>query len=258
MKILLTTLLMAGFATAGYAETLSGLCMISASRDGKDAAEVMFRSSDCGNDGHNCSMSNESDMAWTRWTGVSSDALKQEGAQLVGLMKGEPGEMQCSGTVHDGVLSGKYEFTPNPVFAQKMAAMGFDEITPRKQEGFLMLDVTTAWVQQMKGLGVTELTTNKLMGLKALGVDESYIRGMSAAGYPELRAGKLTGMKAVGVTPEKAREAKALGFHPTEEELIQMSIFKIDRPFVERMRARGLTDLTLAKLIKVKIFKLDD
>jgi hypothetical protein len=257
MKMLLTTLLMAGFATAGCAETLSGLCMVSASHD-KDAAEVVFRSGDCSDDGHNCSMSNNSDIAWARWTGVSPEALKQDGAQLNGLMNGEAGDLRCSGTVHDGVLSGKYNFTPNPAFVQKMASMGFNEITPRKQEGFLMLDVTTLWVQQMKDAGVTEITTNKLMGLRALHVDQSYIRGMSEAGYPELRAGKLTEMKAVGVTPEKAREAKALGFQPTEQELIEMSIFKVDRPFVERMRARGLTDLTLAKLIKVKIFKLDD
>ncbi len=257
MKIFLTTLLMAGLATAGHTETLSGLCMVSAAQN-RDAAEVVFRSSDCSDDGHNCSMSNNSDIAWSRWTGVSSEALKQEGAQLTGHMNGEPGDLQCSGTVHDGVLSGRYEFTPNPAFVQKMASMGFNDITPRKQEGFLMLDVTTQWVQQMKDAGVTELTTNKLMGLKALHVDQSFIRGMSEAGYPELRASKLTEMKAVGVTPEKAREAKALGFHPTEQELIQMSIFKVDRPFVERMRARGLTDLTLAKLIKVKIFKLDE
>jgi hypothetical protein len=257
MKVLLTTLLMAGLATAGHTETLSGLCMVSASPD-KNAAEVVFRSSDCSDDGHNCSMSNNSDIAWSRWTGVSPETLKQDGAQLNGLMSGEAGELRCSGTVHDGVLAGKYEFTPNSAFVQKMGSMGFNEITPRKQEGFLMLDVTTPWVQQMKDAGVTELTTNKLMGLRALHVDQSYIRGMSEAGYPELRAGKLTEMKAVGVTPEKAREAKALGFQPTEQELVQMSIFKIDRPFVERMRARGLTDLTLAKLIKVKIFKLDD
>jgi len=257
MKILLTTVLMAGLATAGHTETLSGLCMVSASHDG-DSAQVMFRSSDCDDDGHNCSMSNHSDIAWSRWTGVSSETLKQDGAQLNGVMGGEAGELRCSGTVHDGVLSGRYNFTPNPAFVQKMTAMGFDDITPRKQEGFLMLDVTTVWIQQMKDAGVTELTTNKLMGLKALHVDQSYIRGMSQAGYPELRAGKLTEMKAVGVTPEKAREAKALGFQPTEQELIQMSIFKVDRPFVERMRSKGLTDLTLAKLIKVKIFKLDD
>jgi hypothetical protein len=257
MKTLLAAFLMAGLAAAGHAESLSGLCMISASHD-KDTAQVVFRSSDCSEDGQNCSMSHDSGMAWSRWTGVSSEALTHEGAQLTGRMSGEAGEIQCSGTVHESVLAGRYEFTPNPGFVQKMASMGFEEITLRKQLGFLMLDITTAWVQQMKADGVTELTTGRLMGLRALHVDHDYVRGMAAAGYSELRAGKLTEMKAVGVTPEKAQDAKALGFQPTEQELIQMSIFKIDRPFVERMRARGLTDLTLAKLIKVKIFKLDE
>jgi hypothetical protein len=257
MKTLLSAVLIAGLAAAGHAETLAGLCMISGTHD-KDTAQVMFRSSDCSEDGKDCSMSHDSGMAWSRWTGVSPEALKQEGAQLTGRMSGDAGEIQCSGTVHDALLAGRYTFTPNPAFLQKMSAMGFDEITPRKQLGFLMLDISTAWVQQMKDDGVTELTTGKLMGLRALHVDHDYVRGMAAAGYPELRAGKLTEMKAVGVTPEKAQEAKALGFQPTEQELIQMSIFKIDRAFVERMRAKGLTDLTLAKLIKVKIFKLEE
>jgi hypothetical protein len=257
MRTLLTAVLIAGLAAAGQAETLSGLCMISATHD-KDTAQVVFRSSDCSEDGKNCSMSQDSGMAWSRWTGITSEALKQEGALLNGRMSGDAGEMHCSGTVHDAVLAGRYEFMPNPAFVQQMASMGFDEITPRKQLGFLMLDISTAWVQQMKDDGVTELTTSKLMGLRALHVDHDYVRGMAAAGYPELRAGKLTEMKAVGVTPEKAQEAKALGLQPTEQELIQMSIFKIDRPFVERMRAKGLTDLTVAKLIKVKIFKLDE
>lgn len=257
MKALLALLFFAGLSAAGHSENLSGVCMISVAHD-KDAVQVTFRSNDCSDDGHNCNMSSQSGMAWSRWTGVSPDALKQDGAQLTARMSGEPGVLQCAGSVHDGVLAGKYEFTPNPAFVQKMASMGFSEITPRKQEGFLMLDITTGWVQQMKDDGVTELTTSKLMGLKALHVDHDYIRAMAAAGYPELRAGKLTEMKAVGVTPEKARDAKAMGFQPTEQELIQMSIFKIDRPFVERMRAKGLTDLTVAKLIKVKIFKLDD
>ncbi len=257
MKCLLTTLLMAGFAAGGQAETLSGLCMISTSHNG-DAAEVIFRSSDCGVGSHNCSMSDNSNTAWTRWAGVSSEALKREGAQINALMRGDPGDLHCSGTVHDGILAGRYEFTPNPAFSQRLASMGFNDITPRKQEAFLMLDVTTQWIEDIKHVGVTGLTTDKLMGLRALRVDRDYIRAMSAAGYTELSADKLTAMKATGVTPDKAKEAKSLGFQPTEEELIQMCIFKIDRPFVERMRAKGLIDLTLAKLIKIKIFKLED
>jgi len=165
--------------------------------------------------------------------------LKQEGAQLYARMSGEAGELRCSGTVHDEVLAGRYEFAANPAFLQKMFAMGFDGITERKQEGFLLLDITTAWIQEMKDAGVMELSTNKLMGMRALHVNLSYIRAMAAAGYPELlRANKLIEMKEVGVTLEKVQEAKSLGFHPTEQELAQMSIFKIDRAFVERMRSK--------------------
>jgi hypothetical protein len=256
MKMLLAIFLLAGLARPLHAQTLWSLCMISDS-PGDGMAQVVLRGSDCGDDGRHCSMSTDN-MAWERWTGISSGELKQEGAQRIARLKGDAGELDCSGTVHDGVLAGKAQFTPNPAFVQTMASMGFSGINPQKQQLFLILGVTIPWVQQMKEDGVTELTTSSLMGLGALHVDDGYIRGMAAAGYPELRAGKLTEMKAVGVTPEKAAEAKALGFQPNEQELIQMSLFKIDRPFVERMRAKGLPNLTLAELIKIKIFKLDD
>ncbi len=261
MKRMVIALLLAGVPAIGHAETLSGLCMVSAAHNSspeRETADVVLRGSGCADEEHDCGTSENSNIAWARWSGVSPQALEQEGSQVTGEMKGDAGVLRCSGTVHDGVLAGRYQFTPDAGFVEKMSSMGFGGITPRKQEGFLMLDVSTAWVQQMRDAGVTELTTEKLMGLRALRVDVDYVRGMAAAGYPELRANKLTEMKAVGVTPEKAREARALGFQPTEGELVQMSIFKIDRPFVERMRARGLKDLTLAKLIQVKIFKLDD
>ena len=244
-----------------HAEALSGLCMVSASHNklrGTESSTLLLSQTDCESERGSCGTSENSNIAWERWSGVSASGLAQEGTQLVARMQGEAGTLQCSGVVHDAVLAGRYQFTPNDAFVQKMSTMGFDGITERKAQGFLLLDITSAWVQQMKDLGVTDLSTNKLMGLRALHVDQDYIHSMAAAGYPELRANKLTEMKAVGVTPEKAKEAAALGFHPSEQELIQMSIFKVDRAFVERMRAKGLNDLTLAKLIKVKIFKLEE
>lgn len=257
MRITALLVLVLGYST-GFAQTLSGLCMLSHRPDRPDKAQLMLAQTDCNNSTGGCTDTNNSSIEWSRWTAVSAEMLQKEGATLTARMSAEPGELTCNGNVHDGVLSGRYQFTPSEAFVKEMSSMGFDGITPTKQLGFLMLDVTTAWVKDMKGLGVTELSTNKLMGMKALNVTSEYIREMSAAGYPELHAGKLTEMKAVGVTPEKVQEAKSLGFTPTEHELIQMSIFHIDRPFVERMRARGLSDLSLEKLIKIKIFKLDE
>jgi hypothetical protein len=243
-----------------FAQTMAGLCMISASQqlDKSSTSQVMLSESNCDKNSGGCMDMSNSSIDWRRWTGVTQQALQADGTQVSARVIGDAGELACDGLVHDGVLAGRFRFNASPSFAGTMAAMGFDGITPRKQLSFLMLDVTPAWAREMRSLGVIELTTNKLTGLRALHVDADYIHAIAAAGYPELRAGKLTEMKAVGVTPEKVRDAKAMGFQPTESELIQMSIFKIDRPFVERMRARGLNDLTLAKLIKIKIFKLEE
>jgi hypothetical protein len=84
------------------------------------------------------------------------------------------------------------------------------------------------------------------------------VRAMAADGYPELGAEKLTSMKAVGVTPEKVKAVRAMGYSPTEEELIQMSVFKIDAPFLERMKARGFKNLSIAQLVQIKVFRLDE
>jgi hypothetical protein len=242
------------------AQTLAGLCMISTPlrADSPAMSQVMLSEGNCDKNTGDCMEISTSSLEWRRWSGVSAQTLDTEGSQLSAHLTGDAGELNCSGVVHDGVLSGRFRFDASPAFAGTMAKIGFEGITPRKQLSFLILDVTVAWTKEMQSLGVTELSANKLDGLHALHVDADYIHAMAAAGYPELRAGKLTEMKAVGVTPDKAREAREMGFQPTEQELIQMSIFKIDRPFVERMRAHGLNDLTLAKLIKIKIFKLED
>ena len=219
MKRVGVVLLMAGLAVSARAEVLSGLCMVSAAHNkarNTDTADVLLRREGCGEEGRDCGSSENSNISWARWTGASQEELGREGARLTGVMSGEAGALRCSGAVHDSVLTGRYEFTPNVAFVQKMSSMGFGEITKSKQEGMLLLDITTAWVQQMKDAGVTDMSTGKLMGLRALHVEVDYIHAMAAVGFPELSANKLTEMKAVGVTPEKVKEAKAMGFQPSE------------------------------------------
>jgi hypothetical protein len=74
---------------------------------------------------------------------------------------------------------------------------------------------------------------------------------MAADGYPELGAQKLTSMKAVGVTPERVQSVRAMGYSPTEEKLIQLNVFKIDAPFVERMKTRGFKIPTIERLASI-------
>jgi len=54
------------------------------------------------------------------------------------------------------------------------------------------------------------------------------------------------------------KQIRDLGFKPTLDELIQIRIFHITPEFVHHMQGRGLKDLTIAKLVQIKIFKLDE
>ena len=247
----LATLTLTGAALAQTA----GHCSIAAGH-WDDKLEFSYDRGDCGELRH-CH-EGDSDMPWSRWNGIAPADLQHEGASLDARMSAEAGEMRCLGKVHDGELLGSYSFAPSAEFARRMEAMGFDDQTPDRLQGYAFLEVTIAWVKELKDAHVTDMTAEKLMGLRALKVDAAYVRAMAAAGYPELSAERLTSMKAVGVTPEKVQAVRAMGYSPTEEELIQMSVFKIDAPFVERMKSRGFKDLTIAQLVKIKVFNLDE
>jgi hypothetical protein len=254
MRCVLLGICLLAATTSICAET-SGSCSITTARwDGK--MEFSWGRGECSGERH-CHEGN-SDMAWSKWTGITPEDLQHEGASLDARMAAEAGEMRCTGKVHDGALQGSYSFTPNADFARRMEAMGFDDQTPDRLQGYAFLDVTTGWVKEMQDAHVTGMTADKLMGLRALKVDSAYVHAMASDGYPELAADKLTGMKAVGVTPEKVKAVRAMGYSPSEEELIQMSVFKIDAPFVERMKARGFKNLTIAQMVQIKVFKLDE
>jgi hypothetical protein len=154
MKITAFAVLLLGCST-GFAQTRAGLCMLSSVHRASqsDKVQLVLAPTDGGEDSEHCRDVNNASVEWGRWTGISEEMLAKEGATLTAQMNAEAGDLVCNGSVHDGVLSGRYQFTPNEGFRREMASMGFDEITPKKQLGFLMLDVTTAWVKEMKGLG---------------------------------------------------------------------------------------------------------
>jgi hypothetical protein len=255
MRIALVGSVLVFFAVTAAAQT-SESCSIAAGRS-EGTMSFEWSHGDCSGD-RNCHDGSRDNMPWGEWTGIAPNDLEREGAALDARRNAEAGEMRCTGTVHLGTLRGNYSFTPNAEFARRMEAMGYRDQTPERLQGYAMLDVTTGWVKGLREAHVTGMTTENLMGLRALKVDAEYVRGMAAAGYPELSADKLTGMRAVGVSPEKVKAVRAMGFSPSEDELVQMSVFKIDAPFVERMKARGFKNLTIAQLVQIKVFKLDE
>jgi hypothetical protein len=81
---------------------------------------------------------------------------------------------------------------------------------------------------------------------------------MAAAGYANLPAGKLIAFGVHGVNPDDVKQYRAMGYNPTADELIQMRIFKVTPDFIHRMEARGFNNLTISKLVQIRIFNLAD
>ena len=236
-------------------ETLHDTCGISA---GEKTGMFRLRMGDEGcNNGKHCSNFSSDDLT-SRLKGITLADLGRDGARLTAELDAEAGTLTCAGTVHGGELQGESTFTPNDQFVERMRQLGFSGFNSEKLEAYTMFDIKTSWVESLQNAKVDGITIDNLIALKIFKVDAAYVADMKALGFDTPDADKLVGMKVQGVNAEEVRQIRALGLQPTEDELIQMRIFKVTPDFVRSMRARGFKDLTIAKLVQIKIFKIDE
>ena len=232
---------------------LRASCSISASNEtGKFSLHV--DRGDC-DGGHRCG-SNFSNESMDRFTGIALTDLSRDGATLAATLTAEAGTFVCSGTVHNGELEGNSIFTPDAAFVERMDRMGYSGFDSEKLEAYAFVGVDSEWVQTIKQTGIQGVTIDNLIALRIFKVNPEYIHGITALGYDLPNADQLVGLKVQGVNAEEVRQIRALGFQPTLDELVQIRIFHITPDFIQRMQERGLKDLTIAKLVQIRIFKL--
>ena len=228
-------------------------CRIGLSEDpGKFSLHI--DDSDCP-EGRHCG-SNFSNEAMNRFTGISAADLTREGAHLTATLSAEAGTFTCSGTVHDRVLSGKSAFTPDTAFVSRMEQMGFTGYDSQKLQAYAFVNVESAYVRSLQQTGIGGITTDNLIALRIFNVDPAYIQSITDLGYAKPDADKLIALRVQGVNAEEVRQVRALGFQPTLDEMIQIRIFHITPDFIHRMEGRGFKNLTIAKLVQIRIFNL--
>jgi len=206
---------------------------------------------------HHCH-NNFSDDSLSRFTGITLADLDREGAKLTATLMAEAGTFTCSGAVRDHELEGASTFTPNSAFVEKMDRMGYTGLDSEKLMAYAFIGVDTPWVESMKQTGVRGITTENLLAMRIFKIDPGYVHSFTGMGYEMPDADKLIGLKVQGVNAEEVRQVRELGYQPTLDELIQIRIFHITPEFIRRMQDRGLKNLTISKLVQIKIFKLDE
>lgn len=241
------------------AQTLAPIrakCEITLSNEAGKFGLHVFDDNDCAGD-RGCG-SNFSHESMNRFTGIAPADLDREGAHLTATLTAEAGTFNCAGDVHDHELSGEALFTPDSAFVGRMAQLGFTGYDSQKLEAYTFLDVTSDFARSLQQARIQGLTTDNLIALRIFNIDPAYARGFVTLGYEQPDADKLIALKVQGVNAEEVGQIRALGYQPTLDELIQIRIFHITPDFIRRMQDRGFKNLTISKLVQIRIFKLAD
>jgi len=212
---------------------------------------------DCDVEHSHCG-SNYSEESIDRFKGITPVDLAHEGAQLTATLSAEAGTFSCSGKVQSGSLAGDSLFVPDAAFAARMEQMGFSGLDSEKLQTYALVNVESQWAHSLQEIGIQGITVDNLIPLRIFKVDPAYVHSITALGYDLPSADQLIAMRVQGVDAAEVREIRSLGYQPAFDELVQIRIFKITPEFIRRMEARGLKDLTIAKLVQIRIFKLDE
>lgn len=243
--------------SAQHLEPLHAKCGISASnRAGKFSLHV-FDQGDCAGDDRHCG-SNFNHEPVDSLTGINVADLDRDGAHLAATLKGEAGTFTCTGNVHDHELYGDALFTPDPAFVDRMAKLGFTGYDSQKLEAYTFLDVTSEYARSLQQAHIQGLNIDNLLAMRIFRIDAAYPHDFVAMGYEQPDAGKLIALKVQGVDAEEVRQIRALGFQPTLDELIQIRIFHVTPEFIRNMQNRGFKNLSISKLVQIRIFRLAD
>jgi hypothetical protein len=245
-----------GGALALPAQTLAPLharCAIGLSERG-DQFSLHINDTDCPTDRH-CG-SNFSNESMSRFTGITVADLASDGARLTATLSGEAGTFTCIGTVHDRELRGDALFTPDSAFVDRMAKLGFTGFNTEKLQAYTFVNVTSDYARSLQQAQIRGITVDNLIALRIFNIDPAYAQSFPPLGYELPDADKLIALKVQGVNADEVKQIRALGYQPTLDELIEIRIFKITPDFVHRMQDRGFKNLTIAKLVQIRIFKL--
>ncbi|MHB1205637.1 MAG: hypothetical protein ACYCZX_08735 [Rhodospirillaceae bacterium] len=149
--------------------------------------------------------------------------------------------------------AGLFRFTPAPGYAAAMAAAGFPGVEAEKQLGLALSDVSVAFAKEMKALGLEDLDLRNLRAFRIHHVDLAYIKALRAQGVTAANAKSLIAFRIHEVTPEFAKAVRALGYVPSDKQLVALRIHNVTPEYISGLKAHGMENLTLDKVINLKI-----
>jgi beta-lactamase regulating signal transducer with metallopeptidase domain len=140
-----------------------------------------------------------------------------------------------------------------PEYADAMAKLGFGKPTADQLIALKVQGITPDYAAKLRASGIEASSFNDLISDRIFQVSPEFIAQMKDAGFPNIPPQKLIELRVQGVTPEFARATKAQFPDATLDELVQMRIFHIDAAFIASAQRHGFAQLTIQKLVRLRI-----
>jgi beta-lactamase regulating signal transducer with metallopeptidase domain len=145
-----------------------------------------------------------------------------------------------------------------PEYARSMANLGFGKPTADELVACKIHGVTPDYIAQLKQQGLEVKSLQDAISYHIFQVTPDFVAGLRAAGFDGLTSKQLLAMRVQGITPDYAREIKKKFPNATEEDLIKTRIFRIDSAFIAEAEKHGFKNLSLEKLVQLRISGLLD
>ena len=168
----------------------------------------------------NLELQREGDGRWQMGFNISIDELRGLTADQAGgsaetvtfQLVRDAGTLSFDGQTRDGRGTGFFSFEANPSYMDRMAELGYPNLSADRVFTFAVQDVTVAYVIGLRKLGYDDLPEKDLVRFAIHNVELDFIRQMNALGYVDIAPGDLVKMKIHDVTPEYVRRVReALG-----------------------------------------------
>jgi beta-lactamase regulating signal transducer with metallopeptidase domain len=145
-----------------------------------------------------------------------------------------------------------------PEYARTMDELGFGKLSADDLIACKIHGVSPEIIAEFKKGGLEVRAIQDAISFRIFEVTPAFSDGMKAAGFKDLDSQKLVALRVQGVTPEYARMIAQKYPGATIDDVIKTRIFRIDSDFIALAQKHGFNNLTLDKLVKLRISGLLD
>ena len=140
-----------------------------------------------------------------------------------------------------------------PEYADAMSKIGFGKPSVDQLIALKVQGVSPDYAAQLHADGIEAASFNDLIQYRIFNVSPDFVAGMKAAGFSDIPTKKLIELRVQNITPDFAKSVKAQFPDATVHDLVQMRIFNIDGAFIASAKRHGFDNLTIDKLVKLRI-----